>query len=123
MKLLITGGAGFIGSHIAERAIAKGWDVAVMDDLSSGRREDVPEQATFFETDIRDPHAVHNAFAEFQPTAVSHQAAQASVAVSVREPQLDAAINITGSLNILTASVKQNVQRIVFASTGGAIFS
>ena len=122
MRLLITGGAGFIGSHIAEKALAKGWDVAVMDDLSSGRRDNVPADATFFEVDIRDKAAVDAAFAEFKPTAVSHQAAQASVAVSVREPQLDAAINITGSLNILTACVARQVSRIVFASTGGAIY-
>jgi len=122
MRLLITGGAGFIGSHIADRALANGWDVAVLDDLSSGRRENVPDGATFFQSDIRDKSAVEAAFAEFRPTAVSHQAAQASVAISVREPQLDAAINITGSLNILTTSVAHKVERIVFASTGGAIY-
>lgn len=122
MRLLVTGGAGFIGSHVAERAEANGWAVAVMDDLSSGRRENVSPSAEFFEVDIRDKEAVNAAFAEFKPTAVSHQAAQASVAVSVREPQLDAAINITGSLNILTASVAHNVDRVVFASTGGAIY-
>ncbi|GAB5439897.1 MAG: NAD-dependent epimerase/dehydratase family protein [Fuerstiella sp.] len=122
MRLLITGGAGFIGSHIADGALQRGWTVAVLDDLSSGRRENVPEGATFFQVDIRDQQAVAAAFAEFKPTAVSHQAAQASVAVSVRQPQLDAAINITGSLNILTACVAHKVERIVFASTGGAIY-
>ena len=122
MRLLITGAAGFIGSHIADRALAQDWTVAVMDDLSTGRRENVPAGAEFFEVDIRNQDAVAAAFDAFKPTAVSHQAAQASVAISVREPQVDAAINITGSLNIMTNCVRHNVERIVFASTGGAIY-
>lgn len=122
MRLIITGGAGFIGSHIADGALAKGWDVAVIDDLSSGRRENVPAEASFFEADIRDKAEVDRIFAEFKPTAVSHQAAQASVAVSVREPQMDAEVNVMGSLNVLTASVANDVQHVVFASTGGAIY-
>ena len=122
MKLLVTGGAGFIGSHIADQALAKGWEVAVVDNLCSGRRENVSDKATFFEIDIRDKEAVDKAFAEFKPTHVSHQAAQASVAVSVREPQFDAEVNVVGSLNILCACVAENVQHIVFASTGGAIY-
>jgi UDP-glucose 4-epimerase len=122
MRLLITGGAGFIGSHIAEKALAKGWVVAVVDNLASGRRENVPNGSEFFQIDIREQAAVDTVFAEFKPTAVSHQAAQASVAVSVREPQMDAAVNITGSLNIMTACVANKVDRLVFASTGGAIY-
>ncbi|MDG1893957.1 MAG: NAD-dependent epimerase/dehydratase family protein [Fuerstiella sp.] len=122
MRLLITGGAGFIGSHIADKAIAKGWDVAVLDSLVSGRRENVPAAAEFFECDIRDKSALERTFSSFKPTAVSHQAAQASVAVSVREPQMDAEVNIVGSLNILSACVAHNVGALVFASTGGAIY-
>lgn len=122
MRLLITGGAGFIGSHIAERSLAAGWQVAVLDDLSSGRRENVPAGAEFFQVDIQDREAVMKAFAAFQPDAVSHQAAQASVAISVREPQKDASINILGSLNIMQACVEHKVKHIVFASTGGAIY-
>ena len=122
MRLLITGGAGFIGSHIAEQSIARGWQVAVIDDLSSGRRENVPSGAEFFQVDIQDQEAVDVAFSAFRPEAVSHQAAQASVAVSVREPQKDASINILGSLNILQACVAHKVRQIVFASTGGAIY-
>ena len=122
MRLLITGGAGFIGSHVADAALAKGWQVAVMDNLCSGRRSNVPADATFYEVDIRDREAVERAFAEFQPDAVSHQAAQASVAVSVREPQMDAEVNVTGSLNIMTACVAHQVKHLVFASTGGAIY-
>ena len=121
-RILVTGGAGFIGSHVAEQAMARGWSVAVMDNLVSGRRENVPDGAEFFETDICDEDAVRSAFASFKPTLVSHQAAQASVAVSVREPQMDANVNIIGSLNILSACVANGVKRIVFASTGGAIY-
>ncbi|MCL4110344.1 UNVERIFIED_CONTAM: hypothetical protein GTU68_027735 [Idotea baltica] len=122
MKLLVTGGAGFIGSHVADLALAKGWQVAVVDNLCSGRRENVSADAEFFEIDIRDKAAVDAAFEKFQPTHVCHQAAQASVAVSVREPQMDAEVNVLGSLNILTACVANNVQHVVFASTGGAIY-
>lgn len=122
MRLLITGGAGFIGSHIAERALAKGWQVAVLDDLSSGRRENVPANAAFFQVDIRNRDAVLDAFRSFKPECVSHQAAQASVSVSVREPQRDAEINIIGSINIMEACVDVKARHMVFASTGGAIY-
>ncbi|MFM7057306.1 MAG: SDR family NAD(P)-dependent oxidoreductase [Planctomycetota bacterium] len=122
MKLLITGGAGFIGSHLAEYSLRKGWQVAIVDDLSSGRRENVPTTAVFHQVDIRDESALQRVFAEFQPDVVSHQAAQASVSVSVREPQRDAAVNILGSLNVLQCCVHHRVRHLVFASTGGAIY-
>ncbi len=122
MRLLITGGAGFIGSHLADQAVARGWSVAVVDDLSGGRRENVPASAEFFHVDIRDLSALQEAFRQFKPTAVSHQAAQASVSISVREPQRDAAINITGSLNVMQCCVESGVGQLVFASTGGAIY-
>ena len=122
MRLLITGGAGFIGSNLADKALEAGWKVAVLDDLSSGRRENVPAAAEFFQVDILDAGGVELAFAGFQPTAVSHQAAQASVAISVREPQRDASINIIGSINVMQACVTHKVERLVVASTGGAIY-
>jgi len=122
MRLLITGGAGFIGSNLADNALEAGWQVAVLDDLSSGRRENVPAAAEFFQVDIRDAAAVEMAFASFKPTAVSHQAAQASVAISVREPQKDASINIIGSINVMQSCVNHEVGHLVFASTGGAIY-
>ena len=122
MRLLITGGAGFIGSNLADKALEAGWKVAVLDDLSSGRRENVPPDAEFFQVDIQDPVSLNNAFASFKPTAVSHQAAQASVAVSVREPQKDASINLIGSINVMQACVNHKVEHLVFASTGGAIY-
>jgi UDP-glucose 4-epimerase len=122
MRLLISGGAGFIGSHIAERSLSKGWTVAVIDNLSTGRRENVPKGAELFVVDIRDKAATTSVFESFRPTLVSHQAAQASVAISVREPVTDAEINIIGSLNIMQLCVTFGVQRLVFASTGGAIY-
>ncbi|HQX48841.1 MAG TPA: SDR family NAD(P)-dependent oxidoreductase [Planctomycetaceae bacterium] len=122
MRLLITGGAGFIGSNLADKALDAGWKVAVLDDLSSGRRENVPAAAEFFQVDIQDSGGVEKAFAKFKPTAVSHQAAQASVAISVREPQKDASINIIGSINVMQACVNHKVGHLVFASTGGAIY-
>ena len=122
MKLLVTGGAGFIGSHIVEGALEQGWEVAALDDLSNGRRENVPSSAKFFQVDIRDAAALERAFAEFKPDVVSHQAAQASVAVSVREPVLDANINVIGGLNVLECARKHGVGRVLFASTGGAIY-
>lgn len=122
MRILITGGAGFIGSHIAEAAIAAGHEVCVLDNLSSGRLKNVPVAARFEQIDIRDGAAVNALFADFRPDAVSHQAAQASVAVSVREPLLDASVNLIGSLNILEACRAHGVSRFVFASTGGAIY-
>ena len=122
MRILVTGGAGFIGSHIANQCLAKGWEVAVLDNLSSGNRENVPTAARFEEIDIRDADAVEKVIADFKPTHVSHQAAQASVAVSVREPQMDAEVNILGSLNLMTSAAKHGVERFLFASTGGAIY-
>ena len=120
--MLVTGGAGFIGSHVVERALAEGWKVAALDDLSSGKRENVPTGVTLYEVDVRDAGAVKAAFKEFRPTVVSHQAAQASVSVSVREPVLDAEINIIGGVNVLRACLEVGAERIVFASTGGGMY-
>jgi UDP-glucose 4-epimerase len=122
MRLLITGGAGFIGGHIADQAVELGWTVAVVDDLSGGRRENVPAAARFFQCDIRNLAGLQQVFAEFRTELVSHQAAQASVSVSVREPIRDAEINILGSINVMQCCVQHSVQQLVFASTGGAIY-
>ena len=122
MKVLVTGGAGFIGSHVADALLAAGLEVSVLDDLSSGHRANVPAHAKFVQADIRDGAAVANVFETFQPEVVTHQAAQTSVSVSAREPVRDAEINILGTLHILNQCVKHKVKRIVFASTGGAIY-
>lgn len=122
VRLLVTGGAGFIGSHVCEGARARGWTVAVLDNLSSGRRENVPEGVELFEVDLRDAAATRRVLEDFRPTMVSHQAAQASVSVSMREPRLDADNNVMGSLHLFEAAASVGVERMVFASTGGAIY-
>ena len=122
MRVLVTGGAGFIGSHVADALLAAGHEVAVLDDLSVGKRENVPAAARFFEADVRDATAVGEVFAAFRPEVVAHQAAQTSVSVSTREPVRDAAINVVGGLVVLDACVHHGVSHFVFASTGGAIY-
>jgi UDP-glucose 4-epimerase len=122
MRILVTGGAGFIGSQVADAALAAGHEVMVVDDLSTGRRENLPKQARFVELDIRNGEQLAKAIADFKPSMVSHQAAQTSVAISTREPIRDAEINIMGSINLLNACVASKVERVVFASTGGAIY-
>jgi UDP-glucose 4-epimerase len=122
MKLLVSGGAGFIGSHVVEQALKAGYDVGVLDNLSTGKRENVPSEVAFYEVDLRNREATKGVLSDFKPDVVSHQAAQASVSVSAREPGLDAEINILGGIHLLDACVAENVQRVVFASTGGAIY-
>ncbi len=119
MRVLVTGGAGFIGSHVAALAVASGYEVAVLDDFSTGSRENVPSGAHVFEVDLRDRERTLRAVRDFSPTVVSHQAAQVSVARSRREPLLDAQINVVGGLHLLEActSPAAAVQRLVFAST------
>ena len=122
MRMLITGGAGFIGSHVAEHALARGHEVLVLDDLSTGRRENVPAAAEFVQLDMRRGDDVRAVFERFLPDAVTHQAAQASVAISMREPVRDADINVLGGLSVLEACRATGTKRFVFASTGGAIY-
>lgn len=121
-RLLITGGLGFIGSHVAEQALAQGHEVAALDNLSSGRRSNVPGAVRVYEADLRDAAAVVAAVADFAPEWISHHAAQASVPVSFRDPQRDADVNVLGTLNLLEAARLHGVRRLVFASTGGAIY-
>lgn len=122
MRILVTGGAGFIGSHLVDAALARGHEVWVVDDLSTGRRENVPEAARFVALDIRDGDALTKLVCEIKPQVISHQAAQTSVSVSTREPLRDAQINVLGGLNVANAAVAARVERLVFASTGGAIY-
>ncbi|MFN4072064.1 MAG: NAD-dependent epimerase/dehydratase family protein [Thermus sp.] len=122
MRVLVTGGAGFIGSHIAESLLQEGLEVAVLDNLSTGRRENVPKGIYFYKVDLRDKDGLERVFREFRPTHVSHQAAQASVKVSVDNPLLDFEVNLLGGLNLLEAMRKWQAEKIVFASTGGAIY-
>lgn len=121
MKVLITGGAGFIGSHVAEAAIEAGHRVLIVDYLSTGRTENVPAQADFQQLDIRDRDSLRDLVIGFAPDAISHHAAQASVSVSVRKPVLDADVNVLGSINVAQAALECG-SRLVFASTGGALY-
>jgi UDP-glucose 4-epimerase len=122
MRVLVTGGAGFIGSHVVDGALAEGHEVAVLDNLSTGKRSNLPAGVPLFEVDLRNRSAVREALASFKPDLVSHQGAQVSVAVSVREPLLDGEVNVIGGINLLDACVAAKVKRVVFASTGGAIY-
>ena len=120
MRVLLTGGAGFIGSHVAELLLSEGHEVAVIDDLSRGRRENVPQGAVFYEADVRD--GCEEVFMEFETEMLCHQAAQIDVRRSVAHPLLDLEINAGATLKLLENCVKYGVSRVVFASTGGAIY-
>jgi len=120
MRVLLTGGAGFIGSHVADHLLARGHEVAVVDDLSSGKRENLPESARFYEMDIRTGCA--ELFRDFEPEALCHQAAQMDVRRSVREPDFDADVNVLGTIRLLENCIEQEVRKVVFASTGGAVY-
>lgn len=121
MRILVTGGAGFIGSHVADAHAAAGDEVIVVDNLSTGRRAYVPDRARFYELDIRSDR-LRDVCARERPDVVNHHAAQASVSLSVRHPDRDADVNILGTLNVLAACAEFGVRRVVMASTGGAIY-
>ena len=122
MKILVTGGAGFIGSHIVDAILAAGHSAAVLDDLSSGSRDNLPAGMPLHVADIADAEAVEQAFAAERPDAVCHQAAQMSVSRSVREPAFDTRVNVMGLVNVLDAAVRHAARRIVFASSGGVLY-
>ncbi len=121
MKILVTGGAGFIGSHVVDRLLADGHRVAIVDNLSSGRRANVSPAATLHVGDIRSPQLGSIVAAE-RPDAVVHTAAQAAVARSVADPAFDAGVNVVGTANVLEAARRAGVRRIVYTSTGGAAY-
>jgi UDP-glucose 4-epimerase len=121
VRALVTGGAGFIGSHIADALIDAGHTVTVIDDLSRGRRAQVSAGASFVELDITSPEMAA-AFAEANPEVVFHAAAQIDVRESVRDPLHDADVNVVGTVNVLRAAVDAGSRRVVFASSGGAIY-
>ncbi len=120
MKVLVTGGAGFIASHLVDALIERGDEVLVLDDLSSGSERNLNPAARFFKLDIRDPASAELVRDE-KPVAISHHAAQMSVSRSVAEPVFDAEVNVMGSLNLLRPAA-QTGSRVVFASTGGALY-
>ncbi|NDC63235.1 MAG: NAD-dependent epimerase/dehydratase family protein [Planctomycetia bacterium] len=122
MKILVTGGAGFIGSHIVDAVLEAGHDVAVIDDLSSGSRDNLPNGVPLHVVDIVDGPAVVRVFEAERPDAVCHQAAQMSVSRSVREPLFDAQVNCIGLINVLAAAAGAGCRRFVFASSGGVLY-
>jgi UDP-glucose 4-epimerase len=121
MRALVTGGAGFIGSHVARAYVEAGHEVVVMDDLSSGHRENVPAGARFVQADIRTPAAAA-AVSEFRPELINHHAAQMNVRVSVDDPRFDADVNVLGLINLVEAGRKSGLERVVFASSGGTVY-
>ena len=121
MKILVTGGAGFIGSHLCDAFIEEGHDVVVVDNLITGRRTNLNSRAAFYLIDIR-ARELARIFEIEQFDAVCHQAAQMDVRKSVSDPLFDADVNVRGSINIFENCVKYGVKRVLFASTGGAIY-
>jgi UDP-glucose 4-epimerase len=121
MKVLVTGGAGFIGSNLADRLVEEGHHVVVIDDLSSGRREQVPGSANLYQMDI-EGRWIDRVIGREKPEAICHLAAQMSVRRSVEDPIFDARVNIMGSLGLIEAARRHGAGRFVFASTGGAIY-
>jgi len=120
VKILVTGGAGFIASHVSDGFLALGHDVAIVDNFASGKRENLPAGVAFHEVDIRDER-LRDVFREEKPEVVVHHAAHIEVARSVREPAYDASINIMGSLNLLECCREYGVSKIIYAGTGGAL--
>ena len=119
MRAVVTGGAGFIGSHLVEALLGRGDEVHVIDNLATGRRENVPDAAAFHERDIREP--LDDVFADARPEVVFHLAAQADVGTSVERPEFDAEVNVLGTLRVLEAARAAGAP-VVFSSTGGAIY-
>jgi len=121
VKVLVSGGAGFIGSNTVDALIEAGHEVVVVDDLSVGKKSNLNPSAVFYETDIRD-EKLSEIFEKEKPDAVIHHAAQVSVRESVKNPTHDASINLVGSINLLECARKNNVKKFVYASTGGVIY-
>jgi UDP-glucose 4-epimerase len=122
MKILVTGGAGFIGSHVADAYIAAGHKVAILDDFSTGSEANVNREAEVLRLDVRNKEGVAAAIDAFRPEVVNHHAAQSEVPKSVADPGFDATVNIVGGLNVLRASVDAGVRKFIFISTGGALY-
>jgi UDP-glucose 4-epimerase len=121
MNVLVTGGAGFIGSNLADALIDKGHNVTIIDNLLTGKRCNLPSKAEFFELDIADPE-INSVFEKGKFQIIYHLAAQMDVRKSVADPAFDAEINILGGINLLQAAVKHKVGKVIFSSTGGAIY-
>jgi UDP-glucose 4-epimerase len=121
MKALVTGGAGFIGSHVVDAFLEAGHHVAVVDDLSTGRRANLNPAVAFYEIDVRSP-ALRDVFEQERPDVVSHHAAQVDVRRSVADPVFDAEVNVLGSLNLLDCCREVGVDKVIYISSGGAVY-
>lgn len=121
MKVLVTGGAGFIGSHLVDRLLQEGHEVVVVDNLSTGRRKNINRAAQFYKMDIQS-WRLERVFRNERPNIVMHLAAQMDVRKSVEDPMFDAQVNVLGTLNVLQQAVKHGTRKVVFSSSGGAIY-
>jgi UDP-glucose 4-epimerase len=121
VRILVTGGAGFIGSHVVDGFLGAGHQVAVVDDLSTGKRDNVPAGVKLYEVDIRDP-GLERVFEDFKPEIVDHHAAQANVPASVADPVFDASVNVLGGLNLVKLAAAHNVRKFIYISSGGAMY-
>jgi UDP-glucose 4-epimerase len=121
LKVLVTGGAGFIGSHLVDRLVQEGNEVIVIDNLSTGKRKQVNKKAQFYKMDIRSKR-IERVFRKERPVIVVHLAAQMNVRLSTEDPGFDADVNILGTLNLLEHAVKNGVRKVSFASSGGAVY-
>lgn len=122
MKILVTGGAGFIGSHITDRYIGLGHEVVVIDNLSTGKRSQVNKKAQFYEADIRDRKDIEEIIKKESPQVINHHAAQMDVRKSVADPVYDAQVNLIGLLNLMESGRAHGLEKVIFASSGGTVY-